>query len=167
MQLDSLIPRDFATFLYVVIASILAWLGGWFTRRRREPIEIEKLRAETRNIHITTENAQVGVGMEAFREMQAVILKAEQRREEFLRREEQLRKQVRFWRCKAEEFDGELIDSRDVNGQLKARLKIKQDALDKATALISYHSIPFSDAELPEVRRLLDILNADLKSETD
>jgi len=122
MQFDSLIPRDPTTLLYVVVASILAWLGGWFTRRNREPIELDKVKAETKSIHITAENSQVSTGLETLREIQTVIQKAEQRREEWNQREEELRTQIRFWRNKAEELDGELADSREVNGLLKSEM---------------------------------------------
>lgn len=54
MQLDS-IPRDLTTLLYVVIATSLGWVGGWITRRKREPAEIAKLSAETRQIEVNTD----------------------------------------------------------------------------------------------------------------
>lgn len=159
MQPDTLIPREHTTLLYVVLASILGWIGGWLTRRKREPVELDKVRAETKSIHVTAENQQLSVGLETFRELTALHKKAEQRREEWNREREQMRNQIRFWRNKAEEFDGELIDSRNANVQLNARLKLKQAGLDKAAAIIHYHSIPFSEADLPEIKRLVNILN--------
>lgn len=128
MQPDaSSIPHSLLQVLWLVLASSLGWLGGWVTRRKREPVELEKLRAETRTIHITAENSQVGVGLETLREIQSVIEKAERRREEWQAREDELRSQIRFWRCKAEELDGQLIDSRDANVVLQGKLASAQD----------------------------------------
>lgn len=39
----------------LLIAGILAGVGGWFARRKREPAEIAKLKAEARNIDVTTD----------------------------------------------------------------------------------------------------------------
>lgn len=119
-------------------------------RHKREPHEIDKLRAETKSIHITAENAQVGVGLEVLREMQIVAQKAEQRREEWLLREDQMRNQIIFWRNKAEELDGQLIDSRDANGLLQTRLKMKQDDLDKAMGILKAKHISFSELDQPK-----------------
>jgi len=152
------IPHSLAQVFWIVLASSLGWVGGWLTRRKREPVEIDKLRAETKQIHVTAENSQTSVGLETLREIQNVISKAEQRREQWLQREEELRTQIRWWRNKSEELDGQLIDSRDANVQLNARLKVKQNGLDKAAALIHYHSIAFSEADMPEIKRLIDIL---------
>jgi predicted nuclease with TOPRIM domain len=120
MQFDNLIPQNRAQWFGLTIATILAAISGWITRRKREPIEIDKLRAETKSIHITAENAQVGVGMEAFREMQAVILKAEQRREEWHAKEEQLRTQIVFWRNNCEELDGKLAEAQEAIWKLES-----------------------------------------------
>lgn len=158
------IPHSLAQVLWLVLASSLGWTGAeirsWLARRKREPHEIDKLRAETKHIHITAENSQTSVGLETLREIQIVIDKAEQRREEWNQREEELRTQIRFWRNKAEELDGNLIDACDSNVQLNARLKVKQDSLDKAAALIHYHSLSFSEADMPEIKRLIDALKA-------
>lgn len=155
------IPHNLAQVLWLVLASSLGWLGGWISRRKREPHEIDKLRAETKQIHITAENSQTSVGLETLREIQTVIEKAEQRREEWQRREDELRTQIRFWRNKAEELDGQLIDSRDANMQLNARLKVKQNGLDRAAAILHYRSISFEEADLPEIKRLVDILRSE------
>ena len=122
MQLDSLIPRDSTTLLYVVIASILAWLGGWFTRRKREPHEIDKLRAETKSIHVTAETAEINLGRELMREMQAVVDKAEKRREDWHLKEEQMRNQILFWRNKSEELDGKLADAQEVVWKMQSEM---------------------------------------------
>lgn len=159
MQPDaSPIPHTIAQWFGLAVATLLAALGGWLARRKREPVELDKLRAETKSIHITAENAQASIGLETLREIQNVIQKAEQRREEWLRREDEMRNQTIFWRSKAEGLDGELIDSRDANVQLTARLKVKEDALTKAMALIHFYKVPYQDADLPEVRIIIDKL---------
>lgn len=48
MSLDTLIPRDLATLLYVAVASILGWIGGWIRGRKRESAEIVHLSAQAR-----------------------------------------------------------------------------------------------------------------------
>jgi hypothetical protein len=150
MSIDNLIPQSSAQWLATVLAAILAAMAGWFARRKREPVELDKLRAETRQIHITAENAQVGVGLETYRELQSVIQRAEQRREEWLLKEEQMRNQIGFWRNKSEELDGELVDSRDANAQLQIRYKLKHNQLDKAMALLKYHNISYDELDEPK-----------------
>ena len=116
-------------------------------KQKREPHEIDKLRAETKSIHITAENAQVGVGLEVLREMQIVAQKAEQRREEWLRREDQMRSQIVFWRNKAEEFDGQIIDLRYEIAQLETRYNMKKGDLEKALGLLHTKHLSFSEAD--------------------
>lgn len=118
---------NLTTLVYMALAGFIGSVGGWFARRKREPHEVAKLQAETKSIHITAENSQVGVGLETLREIQAVIEKAERRREEWQAREDELRSQIRFWRCKSEELDGELIDSRDANSVLQSKLARAED----------------------------------------
>lgn len=150
MQPDtSPIPHTLAQWFGLALATFLAALGGWLARRKREPHEIDKLRAETKHIHITAENAQVGVGLETLREIQAVIEKAEQRREEWNRREEELRTQIRFWRNKAEELDGEAIGLREDFDQLETRYKKKDHELKCAMALLLKHEISYSELDQP------------------
>lgn len=155
MQPDSsTIPHGWLQLAYLALATILSSAGTLIVdrlvKRRREPHEIDKLRAETKSIHITAENAQVGVGLETLREIQAVIDKAERRREEWQLREDQMRTQIIFWRNKAEELDGELIDSRQANGLLQTRLKMKQDDLDKAMGILKAKHISFAELDQPE-----------------
>lgn len=169
MQDSSTIPHGWQ-LVYLAIAGVLSSLATLVVdrikNRKREPAEVDKLRAETKNIHVNAENAQASVGLELLREVQAAIEKAEVRREAWLLKEEQLRGQVLFWRTKAEELDGQLIDSCDANVRLNARLKLKQAGLDKAAALIHYHSITFSEVDMPEVKALIDILKAHAYDET-
>jgi chromosome segregation ATPase len=148
MQLDvPSIPHSLAQVLWIVLASSVGWVGGWLTRRRREPHEIDKLRAETKQIHVTAENSQTSVGLETLREIQVVIDKAEQRREQWAQREEELRTQIRWWRNKAEELDGQLIDSREANGLLGVRLSHHENQERKLKALLDLKGISYSEAD--------------------
>ena len=137
MQLDSLIPRDATTLLYVVIASILAWLGGWFTRRRREPVELDKLKAETKSIHITAETAEINLGRELMREMQSIVDKAEKRREEWHLKEEQMRGQIMFWRNKSEELDGKLADAQEVVWKMQSEMESYENQIRTMNATLT------------------------------
>lgn len=150
MQLDSLIPRDPTTLVYVVVASILGYVGHWLKERKRQPHELRKIDAETRQLHTTSDISPVGITLETLREIQTVIQKAEDRRDEWHQREEELRTQIRFWRQKAEELDGELVDSRDANVLLQARYKNKKDSLDKAVGLLKFHQISFGELDQPK-----------------
>lgn len=141
------IPHNLAQVLWLVLASSLGWIGGWLTRRKREPHEIDKLRAETKQIHVTAENSQTSVGLETLREIQIVIEKAETRREEWQRREDELRTQIRFWRNKAEELDGQLIDSREANGLLNVRLNHHENQERRLKALLDLKGISYSEAD--------------------
>lgn len=158
-------PHTLAQWLYIVLAWFIgtggaaAWLSGWF-RRKHGPAEVRKIDAETRSITIRDDIALGDSVTRLIREVAQAAVDAEQRRVDWLQREEELRTQIRFWRNKAEELDGNLIDACDSNVQLNARLKVKQDGLDKAAALIHYHSLSFSEADMPEIKRLVDALKA-------
>lgn len=51
--------------LRLLIATFLAGAGGWFARRKKEPAEIAKLRAETRSIDVTTDLSLVRAASDA------------------------------------------------------------------------------------------------------
>lgn len=151
MQPDSSpIPHTLAQWFGFALATFLAALGGWFARRNREPVELDKVRAETRQIHTSTDIAPLGITLETFREIQAVIQKAEARREEWHLKEEQLRGQIMHWRCKAEELDGELIETRDSYAQLTNRYTLKDYHLKRAMRILAEHSISFSEGDEPK-----------------
>jgi hypothetical protein len=134
------------------VTAILTFAGTltalWY-KRKREPAEVRKIDAETNSLKIATEISPVGITLETLREIQVVIQKAENRREEWLLREDQMRTQIIFWRNKAEELDGQLIDSREANGLLQTRYNLKKDELDRAMALLKIHHISYSEADQP------------------
>lgn len=143
-------PLNLATLLYLAVATFLGWIGGWLARRKREPHELRKLDAETRQIQTTSEISPVGITLETLREIQVVIQKAEQRREEWNAREEQMRGQIIHWRCKAEELDGELIDSRQANGLLDSRLTHQNNQNKRLKGLLDEHGISYAELDQPK-----------------
>lgn len=151
MQPDaSPIPHTLAQWFGFALATILAAVGGWFARRNREPVELDKLKAETRSIHVSSEVASVGVSLETLREIQSVIQKAEDRRAEWHAKEEQMRGQIIHWRCKAEELDGTVIDLREQNAQHETRARLHEHQIKKLKALLSYHNISYSELDHPK-----------------
>lgn len=143
LQESPTIPHSLAEVFWLVLASSLGWVGGWLTRRKREPVEIAKLTAETRQITINTDVTLIQAATSA-------IEKAEQRHTEWALREDQMRTQILFWRNKAEELDGELIDSRDANGLLQTRHELRKLQLDKAMALLKLHRISYAEFDEPK-----------------
>lgn len=139
-MIDALIPRDLITLLYVVLASSLGWLGGWLKGRNKDHAEVRKIDAETRQIHTSSDIAPLGITLETFREIQAVIQKAETRREEWHQREEQMRTQIVFWRNKCEELDGELIDAREENDKLKSEVELYDEEIKRMKATLTLRS---------------------------
>jgi hypothetical protein len=135
------------------LTAILTFAGTltalWY-KRKREPAEIRKIDAEVNSIKVTTEISPVGITLETLREIQTVIQKAETKREEWLLKEEQLRSQIGFWRNKAEELDGELIDSRQASGLVNIRLKHHEAQEKKLKALLDYHGISFAELDQPK-----------------
>lgn len=132
---------------FITFAGTLTAL--WF-KRKREPAEVRKIDAETRNIHTTSDVAFGGLTLETFREIQTVIQKAEDRRAEWHAKEEQLRGQIVHWRCKAEELDGELIETRESHAQLSNRYTLKDYHLKRAMRILAEHSISFSEGDEPK-----------------
>lgn len=134
---SSPIPHTLAQWFGLALATLLAALGGWLARRKREPHEIDKLRAETKSIHITAEATEINLGRELMREMQAVIDKAETRREEWHAKEEQMRGMIVFWRNKAEEFDGKLADAQEVIWKMQSELDNYENQLVQMRATLT------------------------------
>lgn len=140
---------NLTTLLYMAVASFLGWVGGWLRGRKKDRAEIDKLQAETRQIHTTSDIAPLGITLETFREIQAVIKKAEDRREEWQAKEDQMRTQIVHWRNKAEELDGELIDSRQAGSLMDSRLKLNEIQIKKLKSLLDYHNISYAELDHP------------------
>jgi len=66
MQPDtSPIPHTLAQWFGLALATFIAAAGGWFARRKREPVELRKLEAETRQINVTTDVSLIQAATEA------------------------------------------------------------------------------------------------------
>lgn len=138
MQPDtSPIPHTLAQWFGLALATLLAALGGWLARRKREPVELDKLRAETKSIHVTAETAEINLGRELMREMQSIIDKAETRREEWHLKEEQMRGMIVFWRNKAEEFDGKLADAQEVIWKMQSEMETYEKQIVQMRATLT------------------------------
>ena len=153
-------PHTLAQWFYIVLAWFIgsggaaALLTLW-QKRRHGPAEVRKLEAETRSIIVRDDIALGETVSRLIKEVAQAALEAEERRQEWLLEQEQMRAKILFWRNKAEELDGQLIDSRQANGLLQARVKLRQDDLNKALAILSYEKISFQEAQDPEVRELV------------
>lgn len=148
MQLN-FIPQTPAQWFGLTVATILAAIAGWFSRRKREPVELDKLRAETRQIHISSQVAEASASLDILRELQNVTQKAEERREQWLQREEQLRNQIVFWRNKAEETDGDLADVQEKLWRLESEQRLEQSQVKKLKAVLDFHAISYAELDKP------------------
>ena len=129
------------------ILAVVTTLTTLRFKQKREPVELRKMDAETHGLKVAADISPVGITLETLREIQSVIDKAEVRREAWLLKEEQLRTQIAFWRNKAEELDGELIDSREANGLLAIRLTHHENQEKKLKALLDLKGISYSEAD--------------------
>lgn len=137
MQFDSLIPQTPAQWFGLAVATLLAALSGWWARRKREPVELEKLRAETKSIHVTAETAEINLGRDLMREMQAIADKAETRREEWYAKEEQMRGMIVFWRNKSEELDGKLADAQETMWKMQSEMETYEKQIKQMSATLT------------------------------
>lgn len=129
------------------ILAVVTTLTTLRFKQKREPVELRKMDAETQGLKVAADISPVGITLETLREIQSVIDKAEVRREAWLLKEEQLRTQIIFWRNKAEELDGALIDSRQANGLLNIRLSHHESQERRLKALLDLKGISYSEAD--------------------
>ena len=119
-------------------------------KQKREPVELRKMDAETHGLKVAADISPVGITLETLREIQSVIDKAEVRREAWLLKEEQLRGQIVFWRSKAEELDGDVIELREQNDQHETRARLHEHQIKKLKALLDYHTISYAELDQPK-----------------
>lgn len=138
MSLDTLIPRDLTTLLYVALASILGWVGGWIRGRKRESAEVvhlsaqaAKTHAEARQIHTSTDMSVLQLAAQA------------------LARAERLQSERDHWERKACDLVIDLEEERSDHAQLKTRYQLKKYSLEKAMGLLGAHHISFSEGDDP------------------
>lgn len=153
MQPDTIPTPHGWQLVYLAVASLLSSAGTLIVdrviKRKREPAEVRKIDAETRNIHISSDISPVGITLETLREIQEVIRKAEARRDEWHSKEEQMRSQIVFWRNKCEEMDGELISERERNAQYETRAKLHEYQIKKLKALLDFKNISYAELDEP------------------
>lgn len=119
MQPDiSSIPQNLAQVLWLLLASSLGWIGGWLTRRRREPHEVAKLQAETRQITVNTDVSLIQAATTA-------ITKAER-----------LQQERDHWELKCFDLQGKLTEAHRDNGQLSIEVSSMDRQMRKQMAFI-------------------------------
>lgn len=126
-----------------------AWLTAWL-RRKHGPAEVRKIDAETRSIIIRDDIALGDSVSRLIKEIAEAALDAERRRQEWLLEQEQWQAKVLFWRNKAEELDGELIDSRQANGLLDSRLTHQNNQNKRLKGLLDEHGISYAELDQPK-----------------
>lgn len=132
MQPDtSTIPHSLLQVLWIVLASSLGWLGGWLTRRKREPHEIAKISAETRQINTATDVSLIQAATTA-------ITKAER-----------LQQERDHWERKATDLMLDLEDARERNAQQDTRLKLHEYQNKRLKGLLDSKSISYSEIDIP------------------
>lgn len=129
MQETSVIPHGLAQFLWPVLAGILGWLGGWITRRKREPVELAHLKAQTRQLDISTDVQLITAVSEAIGKVQ------------------QLQSQRDHWERKALDAMTEAATLTHENAQQETRLTHHENEIKKMKALLDLNSISYADAD--------------------
>lgn len=146
------------TWTHTILGWIASFLSGvtilklvtvWLNRRK-PAAEIHLTEANATEVTIRANSNAGEAVIRMMDRLDAAQITIDQIRAEGNRKEEELRTQIRFWRNKAEELDGELVDSRQANGLLQARYKNKKDSLDKAMALLHFHKIKYSELDEPK-----------------
>jgi peptidoglycan hydrolase CwlO-like protein len=140
MQQDTSVSPHILLLLSNAVTAILAVVTTIATLRfkgRREPVELDRVRAETKSIHVTAETAEINLGRELMREMQAVVDKAETRREEWHLKEEQMRNQILFWRNKSEELDGKLADAQELVWRMQSEMASYENQIQTMSATLT------------------------------
>jgi hypothetical protein len=132
MQLESpAIPHSLLQVLWLVLASSLGWIGGWLTRRRREPAEIAKLNAETRQVSVSTDVSLIQAATQA------------------IAGAERLRSQCEHWERKATDVMLDLEDERRLSAQQATRLTLHEYQMKRLKGLLDAHGISYSEIDKP------------------
>lgn len=134
MQPDiSSIPQSLAQVFWLVLASSLGWVGGWLTRRKREPHEIAKISAETRQITIGTDVSLIQAATSA------------------LSKAERLQDERDHWERKATDLMLDLEDARNSNAQKDIRLKLHEYQMKRLKGLLDSNSISYAEIDHPRL----------------
>ncbi len=106
LQESPVIPHNLTQLLWLLIASFLGWIGGWLSRRKREPVEIARVQAETRQINVSTDVSLIQAATVA------------------LAKAERLQDERDHWERRATDLMLDLEDSRNANGEKEIRLRL-------------------------------------------
>lgn len=131
MQIDHLIPQNPAQWFGLGLATILAAFSGWFMRRKREPVELARISAETRQITVNTDVSLIQAATTA-------IAKAER-----------LQSERDHWERKATDLMLDLEDSRGANSEKDIRLKLHEYQAKRMKGLLDAHGISYSEVDRP------------------
>lgn len=107
----------------MLVASILGWLGHWFKDRKRQPHEIAKISAETRQINIETDVSLIQAATTA-------ITKAER-----------LQQERDHWELKAFDLQAKLTEAHRDNGQLAIEVSSMDRQMRKQMAFIETENL--------------------------
>lgn len=133
-------PHTLAQWLYVVLAALLASGGtllGLWSKRKHGPAEVRKIDAETRSILVRDDIALGDSVSRLIKEVAQAAVDAEERRGTWVRREEELRTQIRFWRNRAEELDGAAIELREENDKLRSEVTLYDEEIKTMRATLT------------------------------
>jgi chromosome segregation ATPase len=134
MQPDtSTIPHGLLQILGLVLASSLGWVGGWLTRRKREPHEIAKISAETRQISVNTDVSLISAATTA-------ITKAER-----------LQDERDHWERKATDLMIDLEESRNQNAEKDIRLRLHEAQVKRMELTLKTHGLNYDDSQDKQV----------------
>lgn len=132
MQLESpTIPHGLLQILGLIVASSLGWLGGWLTRRKREPVEIAKIHAETRQITVSTDVTLIQAATSAIAKV------------------ERLQDERDHWERKATDLMLDLEDARRLGAQQGTRLNLHEHQMKRLKGLLDAHEISYSEIDKP------------------
>lgn len=143
-------PHTLAQWLYVALAALLASGGtllGLWSKRKHGPAEVRKIDAETRSILVRDDIALGDSVSRLIKEVAQAAVDAEERRGAWLRREEELRTQIRFWRNKAEELDGQCIDLREDNDKLKGEVTLYDEEIKTMRATLTLKNTNYDNTK--------------------
>jgi hypothetical protein len=129
LQESPVIPHNLGQLLWLLLASSLGWVGGWLVRRKREPIEIAKVQAETRQINVSTDLSLIEAATMA------------------LAKAERLQNERDHWELKAFDLQVELKDVSKENGQLTVQAHLDAHQIKRLKAILDYHEISYSEAD--------------------
>ncbi len=131
LQESPVIPHNLTQLFWLLLASFLGWIGGWLSRRKREPVEIARVQAETRQINVSTDVSLIQAATVA------------------LAKAERLQDERDHWERRATDLMLDLEDSRNANGEKEIRLRLHEYQTKRLKGLLDVHGISYSEVDRP------------------